>query len=255
MKLHKYIGTSWKMNKTLQDAVDYVTLLKNDLENNDNTTIFLVVPFTHLWKIKEMVKDTNILVGAQNMHWQEFGAFTGEISPIMLKEIGIDLVELGHSERRQFYNENDYDINKKVLAALKQDIMPLICVGEQLVHREFKLTQEVISCQIKIALNKVKDEDFGKIWIAYEPVWAIGEGGTPALPEEVSEVHLNIRQILNELYGINKGPKIPILYGGSVNISNCNDLLQQEEVDGLFLGRSALEPGSFLDIINTVRDI
>ncbi len=250
-----YIGSTWKMNKTLAEAVEYLSYLRRALAVGSSMTIFVVVPFTHLWKARAMLDGTAILLGAQNMHWEEAGAYTGEISPVMLQEIGVDVVELGHSERRQYYNETDYTVNRKVLAALSHGMRPLICVGEHLIEREYGVAKEVIARQVKIALHRVRREDCSRVWIAYEPVWAIGEGGTPAEPTQAAEIHVHIRQTLLELFGPEHGHAPPILYGGSVSRANAAQLLQQPAVDGLFLSRSALDARSFVELIHAVRPV
>lgn len=243
------LGTNWKMHKTAEEAVAYTTELIKLSRDVEGFEIFIIPPYTDLWEVKKIVKDSSILLGAQNMHWEDEGAYTGEISPKMLKEIGINIIELGHSERRQYYNENDFTVNKKVLAALNHEMIPLICVGERLEDKEYGISKEVLARQIKLALKNVFENQVSKIWIAYEPVWAIGEQGIPAEPAYISEIHTHIRNVLKELYGEKSGDIVPILYGGSVNMDNSVDFIKQPNVDGLFIGRSAWEAENFHNIM------
>ena len=242
-------GATWKMNKTLAEAVAYADCLKQAHVAGENVAVFVVAPFTHLCEMRAALDGSGILLGAQNMHWADAGAFTGEISPVMLREIGVDVVELGHSERRQYFNETDYTVNQKVLAALAHGLTPLVCVGEHRAEREYGVANEVVARQVKIALHGVPPEQCGQVWIAYEPVWAIGEGGTPAEPSVAAEMHVHIRRVLVGLYGRERGELPPILYGGSVSRANAADLLSQPAVDGLFLSRAALDPNDFVEII------
>ncbi|MHB8065353.1 MAG: triose-phosphate isomerase [Ruminiclostridium sp.] len=248
------LGTNWKMHKTAEEAVNYTKELKELSRNFESFEIFIIPPYTDLWEVKKIVKDSSILLGAQNMHWEAEGAYTGEISPKMLKEIGIDIIELGHSERRQYYNETDFTVNKKVLAALNYGMIPLICVGEKLEDKEYGVSKEILSKQVKLALNGVLESQVSKIWIAYEPVWAIGEQGIPAEPSYIGEIHTHIRNILIELYGENSGTIVPILYGGSVNIDNSVAFIKQPNVDGLFIGRSAWMTENFHNIMLKISD-
>lgn len=188
------------------------------------------------------------------MHWEEEGAFTAEISPLMLKDYNIDLIELGHSERRQYYNENDYDINKKLKAAYSFDFKPLICVGEKEIEKNYELGPEIISLQLKTIFNNIKREDAKKAWIAYEPVWAIGEGGKPATSEYAEKIHQLIRDKMAELYDDQLAAEITILYGGSVNYDNAIDFISEANIDGLFIGRAARKADSFSEIIHLVKE-
>lgn len=249
------LGTNWKMHKTAEEAVNYTKELKELSRDFEGFEIFIIPPYTDLWEVKKIVKDSSILLGAQNMHWEDEGAYTGEISPKMLKEIGINIIELGHSERRQYYNETDFTVNKKVLAALNYGMIPLICVGERLEDKEYGISKEVLARQVKLALKDVTEDQVPKIWIAYEPVWAIGEQGIPAKPDYIGEIHTHIRNVLIELYGEKSAKLIPILYGGSVNIDNSVPFIQQPNVDGLFIGRSAWDAKSFRDIMVKIRGV
>ena len=242
------LGTNWKMHKTFQEAEQYAAGLKKLAGQFPQYTYFIIPPYTHLREMKEQLIGTPVMIGAQNMHWEDQGAYTGEISPKWLCDLGIDVAELGHSERRQYYNENDEDLNKKVKAALKYGMTPLLCVGEYAKDKAYAVTPEVIRKQLKIGLFGVTKEQAASIWVAYEPVWAIGESGVPAEPEYVEWVHGIIRGQLTELFG-DTGKDIPVLYGGSVNPENCLGLAQRKDVDGLFIGRSAWDLESFEKIM------
>ncbi|NLK98049.1 MAG: triose-phosphate isomerase [Epulopiscium sp.] len=248
------LGTNWKMHKTEEEALSYTSSLIELTKELKEFQIFIIPPYTDLKAVKKLVKNSEILLGAQNMHWEEEGAFTGEISPKMLKEIGIDIIEIGHSERRQYYNETDYTVNKKVLSALKYGFIPLICVGEKIEEKEYGVTSEVIARQIKIALHNVSEEDAKKVWIAYEPVWAIGENGIPASPDYAGRVHTLIYNVLREMYNDEIVKGIPILYGGSVNHDNAVPLYHQPHIDGLFIGRSAWDAKSFRKIMDLILE-
>jgi triosephosphate isomerase len=198
-----------------------------------------------------VAQKSSLKLGAQNMHEQDFGQFTGEISPLMLKEIGVDIIELGHSERRQYFNETDEAVNKKALAALKHGFTPLICIGEQQADKDYGVSKEMLAKQLKIALTDVPATAIGQFWIAYEPVWAIGVGGTPAATPYVEEIHDFLRQVLIDRYGPS-GQAVPLLFGGSVNINNASNYARLDNVDGLFIGRSAWEPDLFEAIMAAV---
>lgn len=247
-----YIGTNWKMHKTIAQGREYCRRLKELACNRDERMqLFIIPPYTSLTSLREEL-DSTILLGAQNMHWEDEGPFTGEISPAMLQEIGVDLVELGHSERRQYYNENDYDLNKKVLAAMEKEMIPLLCIGEKIEDKELGVSEESLSIQLKIGLKNVSTSQAKKLLIAYEPVWSIGAGGTEAPADYVHQMHNHIRKILLELFG-DDGKEIPILFGGSVNIGNAIGYLSGENVNGLFIGRSAWDLEKFEPILDDVE--
>lgn len=247
-----WIGTNWKMTKTIEEGISYTKELKRISEMiSDNIELFIIPPYTSLVTIKGVIRDSRIQLGAQNMHWEDSGAFTGEISPKMLDEIGINLIELGHSERRQYFNENDEDLNKKVHAALKYHFRPLICIGENRKQKEQGISKEVLASQIKVCLRNVPEEQALNVMIAYEPVWAIGENGVPADAGYVREVHAFLRDTLNQLYP-SVGKEIPILYGGSVNKDNFLQYIDVEHVNGLFIGRAAWDIESFECILKSL---
>lgn len=252
-----YIGTNTKMYKTIAQTVDFLKELDSLTKDIDRSKLdlFVIPSFTTLEIARKSVSKDSILIGAQNMCWEDEGQFTGEISPLMLKEVGVNLIEIGHSERRHVLGETDVQENKKVLAALKHNFKTLLCIGETLEEKNFGISDEVLRTQLKIGLFGVKPEQLQNLWIAYEPVWAIGVNGIPASKEYASEKHIVIRKTLEELYGKDKAASIPILYGGSVNNENAPELIQMPEIDGLFIGRSAWQADNFNKIIRSVMPL
>jgi len=251
-----YLGTNWKMHKTIRDSEDYAIRLKEASDTiPDRFTIFIIPPFLSLPRVSEILSGTRIKVGAQNMHWEPQGAYTGEISPLMLREIGIQIVEIGHSERRQYSGETDYTVNKKVLSALKHGLTPLVCVGEPAIEKDYGAAKQHVLRQVMIALKDVSPEDLSKIMLAYEPVWSIGESGIPAEPAYAESIHTWIRECLADRYGEEKALAVPILYGGSVNRENAGPFLLRKNIDGLFIGRAAWEVNGFLAIIRDMEKI
>ncbi|WP_158735828.1 triose-phosphate isomerase [Alteribacillus sp. YIM 98480] len=246
------IGTNWKMTKTLAEGRDYLRrLIEIKKSLSSKIELFVIPSFPHLYPLKELLQESDIKLGAQTMHWEERGAYTGEVSPLMLEEAGVDLIELGHSERRQYYNENDIDLNKKVKAALQKRITPLLCIGENSVDKARNTGNEKIRKQLKVSLYGLTKEEISNVQIAYEPVWAIGSKGVPASAEYVREQHSNIRHLLIELFD-ETGEDVPILYGGSVNEQNFESYLNCKNVNGLFIGRSAWDIQSFEKILLTI---
>ncbi len=245
------IAGNWKMNKTREEARTLVENLKNIINNSDsdNCEIIICAPFTNLETVIKVAEGSNIKIAAQNCHFEDSGAFTGEISPIMLKEMGVEYVIIGHSERRQYFAETDVTINKKIIACLNHGIKPILCVGETLEERELNITEEVISKQIKVALNNVSIDNIRNVVIAYEPVWAIGTGKTSSA-EQANEVCKHIRNILGILYNKEVANSITIQYGGSMNPSNANELLVQPDIDGGLIGGASLKVSDFSIIIN-----
>ena len=247
-----WIGTNWKMTKTLSEGLTYCTKLKEIAQRIENEIqLFVIPPHTSLSKIREELSDDRILLGSQNMHWEDRGAYTGEISPLMLKELGVDMIELGHSERRQYFNENDQEINKKVHAALNHQIRPLICIGENKEQKDYGISYEILAQQLKVCLYGIEKDQLETIMIAYEPVWAIGENGLPADAGYVSTMHDHIRTILPELYG-DTSADIPLLFGGSVNTENFAGYLEAPNVNGLFIGRAAWNTETFEEILTHI---
>lgn len=240
-----WVGTNWKMTKTIKEGKTYTKDLIEVSKNiSSNINLFIIPSYTALIPVRELVKESNVLMGAQNMHWEDAGPYTGEISPRMLEEVGVDLIELGHSERRQYYNEGDIDVNKKVLAALAYQIKPLICIGENKAEKELGISKERLASQLKVCLKDVTSEQTKELLIAYEPVWAIGEHGEIADSNYIAEIHAFLRKILVELFG-EAGGDIPLLYGGSVNQANYMEYIQIPDVNGLFIGRSAWDIKTF----------
>ncbi len=243
-----FIAGNWKMNPGIREGVEIVRELKKSLSDFKGGEIVLIPPFTHLCLVKKEIEGTEIKLGAQNMHWEEKGAFTGEISPLMLKEIGCSYVIIGHSERRKYFGENDEIVKRKAKSALVHGLNPIICIGETLEEREKGITFEVIESQLKHSINEFNEEDIFKIVIAYEPVWAIGTGRN-ATPEQAEEAHSFIRNIIREIYGNEKSNYAIIIYGGSVTMENSYSLLRMKNVDGFLVGGASLKRDSFKGII------
>lgn len=242
------IAGNWKMNKTIKESLEMIEELKSfDLDKNVEKV--LCVPFLSLKDMKKACEGTDIKIGAQNMHWEESGAFTGEVSPIMLKELDIDYVIIGHSERRLYFNETDETVNKKVLKALEYNIDPIMCVGETLEEKEAGNEKEVVKNQIVKGLKDVPSEDMEKIVVAYEPIWAIGTGKT-ASSDDANEMIGYIRQIIEEIYNNDVKEKVRIQYGGSVKPSNVSELMEKEEIDGALVGGASLNAQDFKDLVN-----
>ncbi|MFG6178107.1 triose-phosphate isomerase [Halomonas sp. THAF12] len=245
-----WVGTSWKMNKTLGEAADYCAALQDaDVLRDPRLQGFVIPPFTALSKVCQALAETPVMVGAQTMHWADDGAYTGEISPLMVRDCGADIVELGHSERREYFNETNSAINRKVRAALAHGLRPLICVGETAEEKAQGVAADTVIRQCRIALSDVPAEALDRVLIAYEPVWAIGEHGTPAAAEDAGWMHRRIREALPTTP---QGATLPVLYGGSVNPGNCAELAALPEVAGLFIGRSAWQPEGLCDIATRV---
>jgi len=248
-----WVGTGWKMNHLLADAQEYARQLRSYvLREKLFTTVFICPPFTALHAVAEILKDTPVHISAQNMHWLEKGAQTGESSPIMVRDAGADMVELGHSERRAAFGESDHTVNLKVRSALVHDLIPLICVGDTAFEKENSTSIETLVKQVKIALHDVPVDKAKQIVIAYEPVWAIGENGVPASPEFADSMQVHIKRTLRDLFGKEIGTQIPVLYGGSVNADNALGLIAKPNIDGLFIGRAAWQVEGFISIIRTV---
>jgi len=238
---------NWKMNKTPKEAVEFVNELKK-LAAGAKSEVVVGVPFVCIPGVAEAAKGSNIKVAAQNVHWEASGAYTGEVSCGMLKELGVDYVIIGHSERREYFGETDEMINKKAKAILASGMIPIICCGESLTQREQGVTAEHVRYQVKIALLGLSAEDVSRLVIAYEPIWAIGTGKT-ATDEQAEEVCAIIRQLVAELYGNDVAEKTRILYGGSVNAQNAKSLFSMPNIDGGLVGRASLKLNAFEKII------
>ena len=241
------IAGNWKMHKTIKEAVEFVNEIKGNL-NDEAVDAVICAPFTLLKDLKEATEGTNVKIGAQNMHFEENGAFTGEISPLMLKELDIDYVVIGHSERREYFNETDETVNKKVLKALEVGIDPILCCGETLEQRETDKTKDVVKEQIIAGLKDVKEEDLKKVVIAYEPIWAIGTGKT-ATAEQANDVISYIREVVASIYG-DLANEVRIQYGGSVKPGNVVEIMGQSDIDGALVGGASLQPADYIALVN-----
>lgn len=242
-----WIGTSWKMNKTLAEAQGFArALAEADAARDPRLQRFVIPPFTAVREVRQILSGSSVKVGAQNMHWADEGAWTGEISPLMLADCGLDIVELGHSERREHFGETDETVGLKTEAAVRHGLIPLICIGETLAQREAGRAQEVLAAQVRGALGKLDDRQKGaEILLAYEPVWAIGENGIPATSDYADARQGEIIAVAKDVLG----RRVPCLYGGSVNPGNCEELITCPYIDGLFIGRSAWNVEGYLDIL------
>ncbi|SKA93590.1 triosephosphate isomerase [Caloramator quimbayensis] len=242
------IAGNWKMNKTGKEAAQLVLALIDKVKDA-NCEVVLCPPFTSLPQVVTLVENTNIKVGAQNMYYEESGAFTGEVSPLMLKELGVEYVIIGHSERRQYFKEDDELINKKLKAAFLYGVKPILCVGETLEQRESNQTFELIKMQLEQDLKDIKAEDVKNMVIAYEPIWAIGTGKT-ATAEDANEVIAFIRQNIRNMYDENTAETIRIQYGGSVKASTIKEQMAQSDIDGALVGGASLKADEFAAIVN-----
>ena len=244
----KVIAGNWKMNKNLNESQELVSKIINGLGNDQKCDVIVCPSFTVLNEVYSLIKNTPVKLGAQNMHYQESGAYTGEISFDMLKSVGCEYVILGHSERRTIFQETDEIINMKIKAAVSNKLKVIFCVGELLEEREKGITMEVITGQITKGLDGISSENLSEIIIAYEPVWAIGTGKT-ATPQQAQEVHLFIRKLIEKKFSSSVAQKLIIQYGGSVKPDNARELLAQADIDGALIGGACLKADSFLEII------
>ena len=252
MKRKRIVAGNWKMNKTFGEGRDLARDIVEGLEPGEGLVI-LCPPFVHLNAVSNIIKGVNNLrLGGQNCYQEKEGAYTGEISPEMLKSVGADFVILGHSERREYFKETDELLAKKIDQALLAGLSPIFCCGEKLDIRETGKHKELVSKQVETALFHLEAEEIARIVIAYEPVWAIGTGRT-ASPEQAQEMHRHIRSLLQEKYGKDLAAGISILYGGSVKPDNAALLFSQEDVDGGLIGGASLKAGDFLAIVNSIR--
>jgi triosephosphate isomerase len=245
------VAGNWKMNNDLSQTVDLISGIKNALaESTVNADVIVCPPFTSLEAAKTLIEGSDIKLGAQNMHFEESGAYTGEISASMLKSVGCEFVILGHSERRTIFMETNETINKKIKKALKEGLKPIFCIGETLEERESGVTNKIVDSQVKKGLEGISEAELAKIIIAYEPVWAIGTGKV-ASKEQAQEVHAFIRNLIKELYSGAAAEKIIIQYGGSVKPDNAVELLSQPDIDGALVGGACLKVDSFMGIIKS----
>ena len=246
----KLVAGNWKMNKTYQDSKKLIKSIGNNLDEDTLSKIDVVIcpPFTSLSRARKLTNKSKINIGAQNMYYENDGAYTGEISASMLKALGCKYVILGHSERRQYFSETDFTINLKLKKAIENELISIVCVGESLEQRENKIQNQIVKEQLTNCLTAIDRKDFNKIVIAYEPVWAIGTGKT-ATPEQANQMHIFIRETIGKLYTQDVAANIRILYGGSVNENNSKELFTQSDIDGGLIGGASLKPASFIKII------
>ena len=243
-----FIAGNWKMNKTVGEALDLVKQLKTSVSRIEGVEVAVAPPFTALYAVRKELEGSPIRLAAQNLYWEEKGAYTGEVSPPMLKEVGCHYVILGHSERRQFFGETDESVNRRIKAALSQDLGVIFCIGETLKEREEGKTFSVIERQVTGGLKDVGEEEMKKIAVAYEPVWAIGTGKT-ATPEQAEEVHRFIREKLGKLFSREIAEGVRIQYGGSVTPDNIKGLMGKENIDGALVGGASLKSDTFSKIV------
>ncbi len=242
------IAGNWKMNKTIKEGLAFVEAIKDQVKDTD-VEVVICAPATLLKDLKLAAEGTNIKIGAQNMHFEESGAFTGEIAPAMLKEIDVDFVIIGHSERRQYFAETDETVNKKVLKALEVGIGPILCVGETLEERESGKMKDVVKVQIEKAFAGVSAERAAEVVVAYEPIWAIGTGKT-ASSADANDMIAFIRTEVAGLYNDAVSEEVRIQYGGSVKPANVEEIMNQSDIDGALVGGASLEPDSFVELVN-----
>ena len=242
------IAGNWKMNKTLAEAKSFVADTKNNVPTSDAVDSIICAPFPFLHALVEDTKGTDLKIAAQNMHFEESGAFTGEVSPAVLKDLGVTYVVLGHSERREMFNETDESVNKKAKAAFNYDLTPIICVGETLEQREANQTMDLVADQVTKALDGLTEDQVKQSVIAYEPIWAIGTGKT-ATSEQANEVCAHVRKTVASVVSSDAAEAVRIQYGGSVKPANIDELLQQSDIDGALVGGASLEADSFLKLV------
>lgn len=264
--MKKLIAANWKMNKNTEESVSFIKEFKKLIENARNTEIVICAPFTALQAVSNELKGSsntssnisnNIRLGAQNMHFEDSGAYTGEISPLMLKEIGCEYVILGHSERRGIFGEDDFLISRKIAAALKHSLKPILCVGESLEQRDKGKTNDVIKEQIKSCLKDVKENEMPKVNIAYEPIWAISKGNPShksATAQDAEDAHKFIRCVLAGIFDesiASIAKSIRVIYGGSMKPENAKELLSMPNIDGGLVGNASLTAKSFAEIVKS----
>ncbi|WP_156288400.1 triose-phosphate isomerase [Oceanobacillus salinisoli] len=244
----KVIAGNWKMNKVLSEANSFVDEVVEKVPNSDQVEAIVCAPFPFLASLVEKANGSKVKIAAQNMHFEDNGAFTGEVSPVMLKDLGVTHVVLGHSERREYFAESDETVNKKTHAAFNHGLTPIVCVGETLEQREANETMNLVEAQVKKALEGLSADQVAKTIIAYEPVWAIGTGKT-ATSEQANEVCTHIRNVVKEVTSEETAEQLIIQYGGSVKPANVDELLAQSDIDGALVGGASLEADSFLQLV------
>ncbi|MGJ7036196.1 triose-phosphate isomerase [Anoxybacillus eryuanensis] len=242
------IAGNWKMHKTLNEALQFVEEVKHAVPSNEQVDTVVCAPALFLAHLVEATKGTNVKIGAQNMHFEEQGAFTGEISPVALKDLGVEYVIIGHSERREMFAETDETVNKKVVAAFKHGLVPIVCCGETLAERESNRTNEVVGAQVEKALEGLTEEQVKQVVIAYEPIWAIGTGKS-STADDANNVCGYIRQVIANKFSQEAANAVRIQYGGSVKPENIGAFLAEEHIDGALVGGASLQPQSFLQLV------
>ena len=246
------IAGNWKMNKNIVESVSLVKELKDFVRGIKGVDIVVCPPFTSLWVVKEIINGTNIHLGAQNMFWETKGAFTGETSPLMLKNVGCEYVILGHSERRQYFKETSEEVARKTKAALSVNLTPIVCVGENLEEKESGKTESIIEQEIKALFPKIDSILAGRIIVAYEPIWAIGTGRSSS-SQDANLIIKFIRELFSFKYGSKIAERIRILYGGSVNPKNINEFINESDIDGALVGGASLNTLSFSQIVKATK--
>ncbi len=246
------IAGNWKMNKNIVESVSLVKELKDFVRGIKGVDIVVCPPFTSLWVVKEIINGTNIHLGTQNMYWETKGAFTGETSPLMLKDVGCEYVILGHSERRQYFKETSKEVARKTEAALSANLIPIVCVGENLKERESGKTKAIIEQEIKALFSKIDSTLAGRIIVAYEPIWAIGTGKSSS-SQDASLIIKFIRKLFSSKYGSKIAERIRILYGGSVNPKNISEFMNESDIDGALVGGTSLHALSFSQIVKAAK--
>jgi triosephosphate isomerase (TIM) len=242
------IAGNWKMHKTLAEAKAFIEEVKGSVPATDKVDSVVCAPALFLERLVELTKDSDLAIGAQNMHFEESGAFTGEISPKAISDIGVQYVIIGHSERREMFNETDESVNRKALAAFQYNLIPIVCVGETLEQRENGQTNELVASQVQKALNGLIEEQVKQTVIAYEPIWAIGTGKS-STAEDANEVCAHIRKTIAEQFSPEAAAAVRIQYGGSVKPSNIKEYMAQPDIDGALVGGASLDPQSFLQLL------
>lgn len=243
-----FIAGNWKMNTTLPEAVDLAKGVAAVVGTSDEVDVAVCTPYISLASVSEVLKGSNVKLGAQDVYWEEKGAYTGKISCSMLNSVGCEYVIIGHSEQRQYFGETDETVNKKSKAALASDLLPIICVGETLEERKAGIMEDIVATQTRGAFDGMSKEDALKCTIAYEPVWAIGTGET-ATPEQANDAHAFIRKVLEDVFDEEVAQAVRIQYGGSMNPGNAKELLSQPDVDGGLIGGAALKADTFQGVI------
>ncbi|XXM70899.1 triose-phosphate isomerase [Lysinibacillus sphaericus] len=242
------IAGNWKMNKTASEAKTFTEEVKGLVPDTDKVDSVICAPALYLENLVEQTKDSKVAIGAQTMHFEENGAFTGEVSPVALADLGVEYVIIGHSERREMFNETDESVNKKTLAAFKHNLTPIVCVGETLEQRENNETKDFVGSQVKKALAGLTEDQVKKTVIAYEPIWAIGTGKS-STSEDANEVCAHIRQVVESEFSQAAADSVRVQYGGSVKPNNIKEYMAQSDIDGALVGGASLEPQSFLQLL------